>query len=69
MSADQALQDAGLYIDELQKIRILDPQTAQVSSEIRDCAQDFSESKSQHFLMKKIFALTYALYFKIIRND
>ncbi len=44
--ADDALARAGLFFDELNKIRVLKPQAGQNSSELKDECQGFVHSKA-----------------------
>jgi hypothetical protein len=49
--AEEALSNAGLYLDELNKIRLLDPESAQQTTELKDECKDFVESKIRNFLV------------------
>jgi hypothetical protein len=40
-----ALAKAGLYIDELSKVRVLEPEVAHETSELKEECRDFVESK------------------------
>jgi intraflagellar transport protein 20 len=40
-----ALAKAGLYIDELSKVRVLEPEVAHETSELKEQCRDFVESK------------------------
>ena len=42
--ADEALASAGLHIDELNKIRVLEPEVAQQTSELKEECRDFVDS-------------------------
>lgn len=42
--ADEALGNAGLYLDELNKIRLLEPEKAQQTNELKDECKDFVDS-------------------------
>lgn len=44
--ADESLAAAGLYIDELNKIRVLEPEVAQQTAELKDECKEFVDSKS-----------------------
>ncbi|RNA29741.1 intraflagellar transport 20 -like protein, partial [Brachionus plicatilis] len=39
--AEEALSNAGLYLDDLNKIRLLDPESAQQTTELKDECKDF----------------------------
>jgi intraflagellar transport protein 20 len=43
--AEEALSHAGLYLDELNKIRLLEPESAQQTIELKDECKDFVDSK------------------------
>ena len=43
--ADDVMGKAGLYFDELNKIRVLEPEVAVQTSDLRDECKDFLESK------------------------
>ena len=43
--ADEALARAGLHFDELNKIRVLEPEVAQQTNELKDECKDFLDSK------------------------
>ena len=43
--AEEALSYAGLYLDELNKIRLLEPESAQQTNELKDECKDFVDSK------------------------
>ena len=42
--ADEALAKAGLHFDELNKIRVLDPEVATQTNELKDECKDFLDS-------------------------
>ena len=44
MSAEATLTDAGLHFDDLNKLRILEPETAQSTSELKEECQEFVDS-------------------------
>ena len=44
--AEDTIGRAGLYFDELNKIRVLDPDVAVQTNDLKDECRDFSESKS-----------------------
>ena len=50
--AEEALSHAGLYLDELNKIRLLEPESAQQTIELKDECKDFVDSK---FLLILVF--------------
>ena len=43
--ADEALAKAGLHFDELNKIRVLEPEVAQQTTELKEECKDFLDSK------------------------
>lgn len=43
--ADEALAQAGLHFDELNKIRVLEPEVHQQTTELKEECKDFVESK------------------------
>ena len=43
--AEEALANAGLYLDELNKIRLLEPENSQQTGALRDECKDFVDSK------------------------
>ena len=43
--ADEALARAGLHFDELNKIRVLEPEAAQQTNELKDECKEFLDSK------------------------
>jgi hypothetical protein len=43
--AEEALSHAGLYLDELNKIRLLEPESAQQTNELKEECKDFVDSK------------------------
>lgn len=45
--ADEALARAGLHFDEINKIRVLEPEVAQQTTELKDECREFVES--MHF--------------------
>jgi intraflagellar transport protein 20 len=54
--AEEALSYAGLYLDELNKIRLLEPESAQQTNELKDECKDFVDSKfSNRFSLSKEF--------------
>ena len=47
--AEEALAKAGLHFDELNKIRVLEPEVAQQTGELKEECKDFLDSKlSRH---------------------
>jgi hypothetical protein len=44
-----ALGKSGLYFDELSKIRVLEPEVAQETNELKEECKDFVESKYRKF--------------------
>jgi intraflagellar transport protein 20 len=42
--AEEALSYAGLYLDDLNKIRLLEPESAQQTNELKDECKDFVDS-------------------------
>lgn len=55
--ADESLAAAGLYIDELNKIRVLEPEVAQETAELKDECKEFVDSKA--YLILHIYKLLY----------
>lgn len=49
--AEEALSHAGLYLDELNKIRLLEPESAQQTVELRDECKDFVDSNKFFFFL------------------
>lgn len=47
--SDEAFRKAGLNIDELNNIRLLDPDIFQQSSELKDACKEFTDSKFNYF--------------------
>ena len=45
LMAEEALSHAGLYLDELNKIRLLEPESAQQTIELKDECKEFVDSK------------------------
>ena len=45
MAADKTLARSGLYFDELNKIRVLEPEVAQQTTELRDECKGFIDSE------------------------
>ena len=43
--AEDAIAKAGLYFDDLHKIRVLDPEISSQTSELKDECKDFLDSK------------------------
>lgn len=43
--ADEALARAGLHFDDLNKIRVLEPDTAQQTGELKEECKDFVDSE------------------------
>ena len=43
--AEEALSHAGLYLDELNKIRLLEPEMAQQTNELKDECKEFVDSE------------------------
>jgi len=46
--AENSLLRAGLYIDDLNRIRILDPKLSEKTNELKAECNDFTESKSNN---------------------
>lgn len=42
--AEESLANAGLYLDELNKIRLLEPEKAQQTNELKDECKEFVDS-------------------------
>lgn len=49
---NEALAKAGLHFDELNKIRVLDPDVALQTNELKDECKDFLDSKSEFVFTK-----------------
>ena len=45
--ADEALARAGLHFDELNKIRVLEPEVSQQTNELKDECKEFLDSEYQ----------------------
>lgn len=45
MSVDEALKRAGLHIDELNKLRVLEPEISQENVDLKEECHDFTQSK------------------------
>ena len=43
--SEEALSNAGLFLDELNKIRLLEPESAQQTNELKDECKDFIDRK------------------------
>ena len=54
--ADETLARAGLHFDELNKIRVLDPDAAQETTELKEECHEFVESEWRLFLRWCIIA-------------
>lgn len=48
--ADEALARAGLHFDELNKIRVLEPDVAQQTVELKEECKEFVDSKYMHYI-------------------
>jgi intraflagellar transport protein 20 len=44
--AEEALANSGLFLDELNKIRLLEPENAQQTTALKDECREFVDSKS-----------------------
>lgn len=60
--AEEALSHAGLYLDELNKIRLLEPESAQQTTELKDECKEFVDSKWR-FIFGQVSNLTSKLDF------
>lgn len=49
--ADETLAKAGLYFDELNKIRVLEPEVANQTTELKDECKEFVDSKSYYVVI------------------
>lgn len=49
--AEEALSNAGLYLDDLNKIRLLDPESSQQTIELKDECKDFIDSNLTCFYL------------------
>ena len=52
--AEEALANAGLYLDELNKIRLLEPEKAQQTNELKDECKEFVDSSYLEKISSKI---------------
>jgi intraflagellar transport protein 20 len=59
-----ALPKSGLFFDELSKIRVLEPEVAQETNELKEECRDFVESKyrKSRAVVTKLFQLVERLY-------
>lgn len=64
--AEEALSHAGLYLDELNKIRLLEPESAQQTNELKDECKEFVDSK---FFVRFIIKWFWILCIKMVQND
>jgi len=64
--ADEALSHAGLFLDELNKIRLLEPESAQQTSELKDECKEFVDSKLIENYLFFFFYLKYSLKIGIL---
>lgn len=55
--ADETLAKAGLYFDELNKIRVLEPEVAQQTVELKDECKQFVDSKYEEEKKQSCFVL------------
>ena len=53
--ADEALSKAGLYFDELNKIRVLEPEVANQTGELKDECKEFVDSELERCFLCKIY--------------
>lgn len=61
--AEEALSNAGLYLDELNKIRLLEPESAQQTIELKDECKDFVDSKLQNIFYYFLLNQKISFYF------
>lgn len=61
--ADEALARAGLHFDELNKIRVLEPDVAQQTVELKEECKEFVDSKYMH---DPIINVSYNMNFKLL---
>lgn len=59
--ADEALARAGLHFDELNKIRVLEPDVAQQTVELKEECKEFVDSKYMHYI-----GVSYNMNFKLL---
>ncbi len=59
---EEALSNFGLFIDNENKIRLIDPERVSDSAELRDECKDFIDSTNYLFLFKWIFELFIKMY-------
>ena len=53
MSAEETLTNAGLHFDDLNKLRILEPDTSQNTTELKEECQEFVDSKLTRLPIKQ----------------
>ena len=61
--AEEALSHAGLYLDELNKIRLLEPEIAQQTNELKDECKEFVDSMIVYLFMKYIKILILKIFY------
>jgi hypothetical protein len=64
---EEALSNFGLFIDDENKIRLIDPERVTDSAELRDECKDFVDS--MHFSNYFSFKLTFELFIKMFLNS
>ena len=52
--AEEAMSKAGLYFDELNKVRLLDPEIAAQTTELREECKDFTDSTYTAFGQRSV---------------
>lgn len=67
--ADEALAKAGLHFDELNKIRVLEPEVAQQTRELKEECKDFVDSESNSYSLLKHDWCTATLYTESEREN
>ncbi|CAF0713907.1 unnamed protein product [Brachionus calyciflorus] len=67
--ADEALSNAGLYLDELNKIRLLDPESAQQTGELKDECKDFVEKILEFQKIVKYFTEKFDEISKLVEKE
>ena len=56
---EEALSNFGLFIDDENKIRLIDPERVTDSAELRDECKDFIDSKHNQFLLLSFPSIIY----------
>lgn len=62
---EEALSNFGLYVDDENKIRLIDPERVSDSAELRDECKDFIDSKSSSFFFATLKVNTFLSFIKM----